>query len=257
LIKFQGRNLPQSNKELGHPFTDVKDMWAKVPCPVLTPKPLSIIPGCQRDIIPKSLLVKTKIWKPGELAHHSMGNTLMPPDPVDASTVPTPTPSESPTSKDAQVNLQDPGEDVKDSGEVFLDALDDFQHTLVASKTKSKVWISMDYSKTPMDTPNMHGVPKEEQLDLLDPGEQPVDSGEHFHGSSVAFQDADLLDCHQEFDRITFVENIHIGISDLSMSPKLATSIIWKLKNKDPPSIIPELQKDVIPKLLPIESKVW
>jgi hypothetical protein len=115
----------------------------------------------------------------------------------------------------------------------------------------------MDYSKTPMDTPNMHGIPKEEQLDLLDPGEQPVDSGEHFHGSFVAFQDADLLDCHQEFDRITFVENIHIGISDLSMSPKLATSIIWKLKNKGPPSIIPELQKDVIPKLLPIESKVW
>ena len=71
------------------------------------------------------------------------------------------------------------------------------------------------------------------------------------------FQDADLLDCHQEYDRITFVENIHIGISDLSMSPKLATSIIWKLKNKDLPSIIPELQKDVIPKLLPKESKVW
>ena len=126
-----------------------------------------------------------------------------------------------------------------------------------ASKTKSEVWISMDNSKTLMNTPDMHDVPKEEQVDLPDPWEEPVNSGEHFHGSFVAFQDADLLDCHQEFDCITFVENIHIGISDLSMSPKLATSIIWKLKKKDPHSIIPELQKDVIPKLLPIESKVW
>jgi hypothetical protein len=48
LIKFQDRNLPHVIKELGCHSTDVKDICAKVPCPVLTPKPLSIIPGCQK-----------------------------------------------------------------------------------------------------------------------------------------------------------------------------------------------------------------
>ena len=186
-------------------------------------------------------------WNPSEHHHDfesaipSLMTAAMPPDPVDVSTTPTPAPNKSHASKDAQVNLQDTGKDVTDSGEMFSDALDDFQNNPDASKTKSKVWISMDNSKTPMDTPNMHGIPKEAQVNLLDQGEESLDAGEHFHGTLVDLQDEELLDHHQEFGSIMFVESMCIGISNLSMSPKLATSMIWKPKDKEPPSIIPEL----------------
>jgi len=70
LIKFQGENLPNSNHKLGHSFANAMDTHAKFPNPLLTPKSPHIVPEHQWDITPKSLLKKTKIWKPGEHAHH-------------------------------------------------------------------------------------------------------------------------------------------------------------------------------------------
>jgi len=76
LIKFQDRDLPVGNQELGHSFADTKDMQAKILSHVLSPNPASIVPKHQRNIIPKSHLKKSKIWKPGEPAHHFKDDTL-------------------------------------------------------------------------------------------------------------------------------------------------------------------------------------
>ena len=324
LIKFQDRDLPTGNQELGHSFADTKDMQAKILSHVLSPNPASIVPKCQRNIIPKSLFKKSKIWKPGEPAHHFKDDALsleklsqkqgiaaglsaktcikfasrklerwlrifsafapapkmpllpskcqhdvesatpssttsaMSPIPVDVSIIPTATPHEHSMSKDAQSDLFDPGEAFFGTSKTSPSTMSDFQDHPDASKMKLMTPVSIDCSKTPMDTPIMHGIPKELQLDLLDPGEHLLDSGEKFSDTLIDLQDEGLgINHHPEFDSIAFVNKACNSIFDHALHPTLASSMIWKLEDQEPPNIIPVLQKDIIPKLLPKESKVW
>jgi hypothetical protein len=104
----------------------------------------------------------------------------------------------------------------------------------------------------------MHGIHKELQLNLLYPGEHLLDSGKNFSDTLIDLQDEELgIDHRPEFDSIAFVSKACNSIFDHALHPTLASSMIWKLEDQEPPNIIPVLQKDIIPKLLPKESKVW
>ena len=78
----------------------------------------------------------------------------------------------------------------------------------------------------------MHGVPKELHVNLLDPGESLLHSGEECNDLLVDLQNEELVKCHcQEFSSTTFVKNMCNGISNHAMHPTLPTSMIWKPKD--------------------------
>ena len=85
-----------------------------------------------------------------------------------------------------------------------------------------------------------------------------MDSGVKFNDMLIDLQDEELgIDHHPEFNSIAFVNKARNSIFDHALHPTLASSMIWKLEDQETPNIIPVLQKDIIPKLLPKESKVW
>jgi hypothetical protein len=105
----------------------------------------------------------------------------------------------------------------------------------------------MNTPKLPTDTPNDHDASKEDQFDLLDPGEHMVDSGEEFK---------DVLNV---FDSVAFAKSMRKNnkISADRLMPQADMSMLWKPRDQELDDENPELQKDTITKFLPKESKVW